>query len=93
VLGRLFIMVVVFLPRGLIALAGRGAFLGVMIGLILADPFVRWVGGSWPKSFRVLLVCAFILLWVFVPRILSEIWKLVVGRVRLRSGVRWQTEA
>jgi urea transport system permease protein len=44
VLGAIFLLVVIFLPRGLVSKAGRGALAGGMIGIILVDSFVKDYG-------------------------------------------------
>jgi ABC-type branched-subunit amino acid transport system permease subunit len=43
VLGGLFVLLVVFLPRGLVGKAGRGALLGAMLGILYVDQVVDWI--------------------------------------------------
>ena len=66
VLGGLFIVAVLFLPRGLMPVAGRGALLGLLLGLVLAVQVERAM--ELPKATRALVNCPLIVLMVFAPR-------------------------
>jgi urea transport system permease protein len=74
-LGALFLLVVVFLPRGLVGKAGRGALLGAMVGILYVDSFVKMaqetIGASGFELTDLtsrILGCLFVLTMVFVPK-------------------------
>lgn len=65
ILGSLFVVVVMFLPRGLVPVAGQGA----LLGLLLASYVERSLG--LPKTARALVVCPLIVGMVFAPRVVG----------------------
>ena len=82
ILGSLFVVVVMFLPRGLVPVAGQGALLGLLLGLLLASYVERSLG--LPKTARALVVCPLIVGMVFAPRVVG--WG--VGKVLAWFGLR-----
>jgi urea transport system permease protein len=95
-LGLLFVGVVLFLPKGLVAVAGRGALLGTLVGIIYVNTVVEFLGKHLsskplPKAWSVVLGCAFIALMVFVPRILGQAAKLLAYAWRFMPHYRMRT--
>jgi urea transport system permease protein len=89
ILGALFVLVVLFLPRGLTPAAGRGALLGVLAGAIAVNYLEQAFGLS--KAGRAVLACPVILLGVFLPRVFSFTAQLLTRRLgrglkSLRNG-------
>jgi urea ABC transporter permease protein UrtC len=78
ILGALFVVVVLFLPRGLTPKAGAGALLGVLIGVMSVNYLEEYLGLT--KAQRAIVACPVILLGVFLPKAIS---------LSLSQGPRW----
>jgi urea transport system permease protein len=83
ILGALFVVVVLFLPRGLTAVAGRGALLGVVAGAVSVNYLEQILGLT--KAQRALLALPVILLGVFLPRLLALPVELAMRRIRKKG--------
>ena len=97
-LGLLFISVVLFLPRGLVAVAGSGALLGTLIGVIYVNVVIDFLGKHLsskplPRAWSVVLGCAFIALMVFAPRLVGLVLKLLALPLRYIARPRLGTAA
>jgi ABC-type branched-subunit amino acid transport system permease subunit len=78
ILGGLFVLVVLLLPRGLTPMAGTGALLGVLAGALAVNYLEQWLDLT--KAQRAVVACPVILLGVFLPRALE-----LVGQWTLRG--------
>jgi urea transport system permease protein len=76
ILGALFVLVVLFLPRGLTPVAGPGALLGALIGVTAVNFLEQVLDLS--KAQRALVACPVILLGVFLPRAMIFFFRLVI---------------
>jgi urea transport system permease protein len=85
ILGALFVIVVLFLPRGLTAVAGNGALLGVLLGAISVNYLEQFLGLS--KAQRALYAFPVILFGVFLPRLLTLPIELGMRRFRSERAV------
>jgi urea transport system permease protein len=97
-LGFLFIGAVVFLPRGLMAVAGPGALLGTLVGIIYVNTVVEFLGKHLsskplPRAWSVVLGCAFITLMVFAPRLVGLVLRLLALPLRYIVRPRLGTAA
>jgi urea transport system permease protein len=80
ILGALFVIVVLFLRRGLTPAAGPGALLGVLIGVLAVNYLEQWLGLT--KAQRAIVACPVILLGVFLPRVVGLALQLVIRGIR-----------
>jgi urea transport system permease protein len=84
ILGALFVLVVLLLPRGLTPVAGPGALLGVLIGVLVVNYLEQALGLT--KAQRAVAACPVIVLGVFLPRAVSLLLQLMIGG--FRHGLR-----
>jgi urea ABC transporter permease protein UrtC len=87
ILGALFVLVVLFLPRGLAPVAGPGALFGVLLGA-LAINFLEQAFDL-TKAQRAIVSCPVILLGVFLPRAVAlSCWIMFRGIRNVLNGWR-----
>jgi urea transport system permease protein len=80
VLGGLFVIVVLFLPRGLAAVVGDGTLLGALLGVIFVRFVDKAVLAELPKFWRVVFGCGFITGMVFLPWAVGQGVRLILAR-------------
>ena len=87
ILGLLFVVVVLFLPRGLVPKAGSGALLGLMIGVISVNYMAQslWPklsGATMSREWRAGVAVPVMLLVMFLPKIISLLCQLTLRILR-----------